>query len=106
MATRQMPVDHRDGRFYVGGKGGHKEQLNSIGLGWSVILAFNSWALDAVRQTRSFNAANTGGWQIGTFNNKDALTGRDEAVAGGGEGGGRGAPPPGVERERKHAQTH
>jgi CRISPR-associated protein Cmr2 len=85
MATRQMPMEHRDGRYYVGGKGGPKDTLNNIGLGWSVILAFNRWALDAVRQTRHFNAANTGGWQTGTFNNKDALTGRDEAVAGGGE---------------------
>jgi len=85
MATRQMPMEHRDGRYYVGGKGGPKDKLNNIGLGWSVILAFNSWALDAVRQTRHFNAANTGGWHIGTFNNKDALTGRDEAVAGGAE---------------------
>ncbi|MEI8040277.1 MAG: type III-B CRISPR-associated protein Cas10/Cmr2 [Verrucomicrobiota bacterium] len=85
MATRQMPKDHRDGRFYVGGQAGPKESLNSTGLGWSVILAFNGWALDAVRQTRHFNAANTGGWQVGAFNNKDALTGRDEAVAGGDE---------------------
>ncbi len=83
MATQQMPVDHRDGRYYVGGKRGPKEQLNNIGLGWSVILAFSSWALDAVRQTRHFQAANRGGWRTGTFNNKDALTGRDEAVAGG-----------------------
>jgi CRISPR-associated protein Cmr2 len=85
MAIRQMPVEHRDGRFYVGGKDGPKAQLNNIGLGWSVILALNSWQLDAVRQTRQFAAANKGGWQTGTFNNKDALTGRDEAVAGGDE---------------------
>jgi CRISPR-associated protein Cmr2 len=85
MATQRMPMEHRDGRYYVGGKGDPKDKLNNIGLGWSVILAFNSWALDAVRQTRHFNAANTGGWRIGSFNNKDALTGRDEAVAGGDE---------------------
>ena len=83
MATSQMPADHRDGRYYVGGKDGPKKQLNNLGLGWSVILALNNWQLDAVRQTRSFDAANTGGWQTGTFNNKDVLTGRDEAVAGG-----------------------
>ncbi len=83
MAEKQMPEDHRDGRFYVGGKHGPKEKLNNIGLGWSVILALNSWELDAVRQTRDFAAANRGGWLIGTFSNKDALTGRDEAVAGG-----------------------
>lgn len=83
MATEQMPKEHRDGRYYVGGKHGPKDKLNNVGLGWSVILAFNSWALDAVRQTRCFDAANTGGWQSGAFNNKDVLTGRDEAVAGG-----------------------
>ena len=83
MATHQMPKEHRDGRYYVGGKDGPKDKLNNIGLGWSVILAFNSWALDAVRQTRHFTAANAGGWETGTFSNKDVLTGRDEAVAGG-----------------------
>ncbi len=85
MATQQMPIEHRDGRYYVGGKDGPKSQLDNTGLSWAVILAFNSWALDAVRQTRQFDAANSGGWQTGVFNNKDALTGRDEAVAGGEE---------------------
>ncbi len=83
MATRQMPIEQRDGRYYVGGRDGPKTQLNNIGLGWSIVLALNSWALDAVRQTRRFDAANMGGWQTGAFNNKDALTGREEAVAGG-----------------------
>lgn len=83
MATKQMPMLDRDGRYYVGGNDGPKNQLNNLGLGWSVILSLNTWQLDAVRQTRQFAAANTGGWQIGTFNNKDVLTGRDEAVAGG-----------------------
>lgn len=80
MATKKMPIQHRDRRYYTDDS---KTTLNNIGLGWSIILAFNSWALDAVRQTRQFDAANTGGWQTGTFNNKDVLTGRDEAVAGG-----------------------
>jgi len=80
MAEKQMPMEHRDPRFYTDAT---KTKLNNLGLGWSVILAFNSWQLDAVRQTRAFPAANTGGWQVGTFNNKDALTGREEAVAGG-----------------------
>jgi CRISPR-associated protein Cas10/Cmr2 subtype III-B len=83
MAEKQMLDEHRDWRFYVGGKDGPKKQLNNLGLGWSVILALNSWELDAVRQTRSFDAVNAGGWQVGTFSNKDALTGREEAVAGG-----------------------
>ncbi len=87
MATQTIPKDeqknHRDGRYYVGGKTGPKTELNNIGLGWSVILALNGWELDAVRQTRGFDAANAGIWKIGTFQNKDSLTGREEAVAGG-----------------------
>jgi len=83
MAAQQMPEAHRDGRYYVGGDKGPKDQLNNVGLAWSVILAFNSWALDAVRQTRSFPANRPGGWETGVFSNKDALTGREEAMAGG-----------------------
>jgi CRISPR-associated protein Cmr2 len=80
MATGQMQEEHRDRRYYTDDS---RTKLNNIGLGWSVMVALNGWALDAVRQTRHFDAANTGGWQTGAFNNKDALTGRDEAVAGG-----------------------
>jgi CRISPR-associated protein Cmr2 len=80
MAQDQMPRKDRDRRFYTDET---KSTLNNVGLGWSVALALNAWELDAVRQTRHFNAATAGGWQVGTFNNKDSLTGRDEAVAGG-----------------------
>jgi len=80
MAQEQMPVEHRDKRFYTDDT---RTKLNNIGLGWSVILAHNGWELDAVRQTRAFDATRDGGWAVGTFNNKDALTGREEAVAGG-----------------------
>jgi len=97
MAEKHMPADHRDGRYYAGGKDGPKTQLNNVGLGWPVILALNSWQLDAVRQTRDFRAANPGGWQAGAFNNKDALTGREEAVAGGRTWSGRAV---------KHAEKH
>jgi len=83
VTTRQMPLDHRDSRYYVGGNNGPKTELNNIGLGWSIILALNSWQLDAVRRTRHFDAANSGGWNTGGFRNKDVLTGRDEAVVGG-----------------------
>lgn len=83
MATKLMPVEHRDGRFYAGGDQGPKQELNNVGLGWSVILALNGWQLDAVRQVRLFDAANPGQWQVGAFCNKDSLTGREEAVAGG-----------------------
>jgi hypothetical protein len=80
VATRRMPQEHRDGRFYLDRE---KTRLNNIGLGWSVLAAANGWQLDAVRQTRNFAATGHGGWQIGTFQSKDALTGREEAVAGG-----------------------
>jgi CRISPR-associated protein Cmr2 len=98
MAEQHMSKDHRDVRYFecerfsqghprAGWKDRSKlkddAKLDNIGLGWAVILAFNSWSLDAVRQTRHFAAANSGGWETGTFNNKDVLSGRDEAVAGG-----------------------
>jgi CRISPR-associated protein Cmr2 len=79
-ATKTMPQDHRDGRYYLDK---HKTQLNSLGLAWSLIYALNAWALDAVRRTRSYSAWAPGGWRSGVFNNKDSLNGRDEAVAGG-----------------------
>ncbi len=84
-ATQTMPYEDRDGRYYVGGDHGPKNRLNNIGLGWSVILAYNGWQLDAVRQTRAFDAWSSGGWETGTFSNKDSLGGKAEAVAGGHE---------------------
>jgi CRISPR-associated protein Cas10/Cmr2 subtype III-B len=80
MAEKQMPVEHRDARFY---RDAARTKLSNVGLGWSVIVAFTSWSLDAVRQTRSFDAWTAGGWHTGAANNKDSLNGRDEAVAGG-----------------------
>ncbi len=82
MATKHMPLEHRDRRYYTDAT---RTELNNVGLSWSVILAANSWALDAVRQTRAFDAWAEGGWSSGTVNSKDALNGRDEAVAGGRE---------------------
>lgn len=78
--TETMPVEHRDSRYYLDNA---KTKLNNVGLGWSVILAYNGWQLDAVRQTRAFSAWNSGGWDSGTFSNKDSLGGKAEAVAGG-----------------------
>jgi hypothetical protein len=78
-----MPEADRDGRYYMDGKNGPKTALNNIGLGWSIMLALNSWQLDAVRQNRAFDAWSAGGWDTGTFNNKDTLGGKAEAVAGG-----------------------
>ena len=83
MATKDMPFEHRDSRYYEGGVTGPKTVLNNVGLGWSIMMAFNSWQLDAVRQSRVFDANCSGGWYTGVFNNKDVLNGRDEAVAGG-----------------------
>ncbi len=80
LAQEAMSVEHRDRRYYTDDS---KNRLNNIGLGWSVILAMNAWQLDSVRQTRAFGAWSAGGWQTGSFNNKDSLTGREEAVAGG-----------------------
>lgn len=45
----------------------------------------NGWELDAVRQTRDFNGWASGGWQAGQRNNKDSLSGREEAICGGTE---------------------
>jgi CRISPR-associated protein Cas10/Cmr2 subtype III-B len=78
--TQTMPEVDRDSRYYSDDA---KTRLNNIGLGWSVILAYNGWQLDAVRQTRAFSAWNSGGWESGSFSNKDSLGGKAEAVAGG-----------------------
>jgi len=66
MAEETMPLDHRDRRYYTDDT---KIKLNNIGLGWSIILALNSWQLDAVRQTRNFDAWTAGGWKVGASNN-------------------------------------
>ena len=79
-ACEKMPKDHRDRRYYTDDT---KTQLNNVGVAWALLVALNSWQLDAVRQTRNFSASSEGGWQTGTACNKDSLTGRDEAVAGG-----------------------
>ena len=50
---------------------------------WSNWITVNGSELNAVRQTRAFDAWNAGGWSVGRLNNKDSLNGRDEAIAGG-----------------------
>ena len=50
---------------------------------WNKWVRDNGAQLHAVRQTRTFDAWNTGGWSVGKDNNKDSLNGRDEAMAGG-----------------------
>ncbi|MCX8108195.1 MAG: type III-B CRISPR-associated protein Cas10/Cmr2, partial [Verrucomicrobiae bacterium] len=79
-ATKHMPFEHRDGRYYTDDT---KTKLNNVGVTWALLIALNAWQLDAVRRTRNFVAWNEGGWETGTANNKDSLTGKEEAVAGG-----------------------
>ena len=81
MATKHMPLEHRDGRYYTDKT--TKNTLNNPGVAWAAVLQFTNWKLDAVRQTRSFAAWAEGGWESGASQNKDALNGREEAVAGG-----------------------
>lgn len=78
-ACKLMPLDHRDRRYYTDDT---KTQLNNVGIAWALLVALNSWQLDAVRQTRNFSAWSEGGWQTGAACNKDSLTGKDEAIAG------------------------
>ena len=85
MAERDMPQEHRDWRYYVGGQDGPMAKLNNTGLAWSILVAHQQAQLEAVRQTHTFAAAAEGGWDIGTHNTKDALIGRDEALVGGAE---------------------
>ncbi|MCF7669992.1 MAG: type III-B CRISPR-associated protein Cas10/Cmr2 [Verrucomicrobia bacterium] len=80
-AQELIPSDHRDQRYYEDKD--TKTKLNNVGIAWALIYSLNSWELDAVRQTRAFDAWNPGGWDIGASNNKDSLNGKDEAVAGG-----------------------
>lgn len=79
-ACKLMPFEHRDRRYYTDD---NKTELNNVGVTWALLVALNSWQLDAVRQTRQFSAWSEGGWQTGAACNKDSLTGKDEAVAGG-----------------------
>lgn len=43
-----------------------------------------SWQLDAARQTRDFDGWREGGWLIAPSETKDSLSGKEEAVVGGG----------------------
>lgn len=79
---RQMPKDHRDPRYFVGGGVGAQDepgQLKQIAAAWSALVAVTSWRHDAVKATRAFSAWAAGGWHAGMDCNKDSLTGREEA---------------------------
>jgi CRISPR-associated protein Cas10/Cmr2 subtype III-B len=78
-AIRSM--GHGDDRYF--NKDG---ELKNVGLAWSLAVSLNSWELDAVRQTRAFEAKSQPGMDAqrqGQHFSKDSLTGKDEAVAGG-----------------------
>ena len=81
MATEHMEAAHRDERYYL--DKANKTVLSNPGVAWANLLQFANWKLDAVRQTRHFNAWTDGGWDCGAANNKDALNGNEETVAGG-----------------------
>lgn len=71
----KIPVTHRDKRYYDS-----NGKLNNIGLAWPLMVALNAWELDAVRQTRTFEA-----WAVGSAATergviKDALNGKEEAI--------------------------
>ena len=84
--TQEMPVEHRDARFYVEGTTPPKSQLNNTGIAWSLAVALNSWQLDATRSLRQFAGTATSGSlgnQAPAHGAKDALTGREAMLFGG-----------------------
>lgn len=52
---------------------------------WGKWTDANGRQLDAIRRTHAFDAWASGGWSANRTNNKDSLTGQNEAVAGGPE---------------------
>lgn len=72
---KSMPESHRDSRFYDS-----DGKLHNIGLAWSLVVARNAWELDAVRQTRAFDAWAIGGASEERGSVKDALNGKEEAI--------------------------
>ncbi len=84
---KHLPKNHRDNRFYLPGtRELERARLNNIGVAWPLLVALNQWQLDAARQTRAFDAWNTGGWETASsHNSKDALNGREEMITGGTE---------------------
>lgn len=80
MAQEQMPEEHRDARYYTDKS---KTKLNNVGISWALLVALNAWQFDGVRKTRAFDGWTSGGWEVGTIQNKDSITGEQEAVLGG-----------------------
>lgn len=86
IATEKIPKDHRDKRCF---RDDSKTTLKSNSFMWPVLDKWSAWELDAIRQTRTFAGYQSSSdtpdlrWHGGTAANKDALTGGNEAVAGG-----------------------
>lgn len=92
--ARKMPKDHRDVRnFYCerfpdGSKVGWKDKsklkdnapLDNPGSAWSALYALLNWQLDGVRQNRAWKAWIKGVESVGLMNEKDSLTGKEEAI--------------------------
>ncbi|MEI7773522.1 MAG: type III-B CRISPR-associated protein Cas10/Cmr2, partial [Verrucomicrobiota bacterium] len=70
-------LGHHDERYFD-----TNGELKNEDIAWSLLTMLNSWQLDAVRQTRQFTATTTDHYP-GQQHNKDSLTGKEEAVAGG-----------------------
>ncbi len=89
-----MPKDHRDvrnfecERFPDGPKRGWKDKsklendakLDNPGAAWSALYSLLNWQLDAVRQNRAWKAWPQASRGTGLMNDKDSLTGKEEAV--------------------------
>jgi CRISPR-associated protein Cmr2 len=71
-----MPDDHRDKRYF---KDSGKTQLNQATAAWPTLYAFTGWQLDGAKALRPFKANNSGTWKKGRTENKDSLTGKEEA---------------------------
>ena len=84
-ATQHLSEEDRDGRYYIGGKDGPKEKLNSLGVTWSLAVTLAGWQLDGVRSLRVFHGTpgNGRGNEVGSHGAKDALNGRDPMLFGG-----------------------
>lgn len=84
--TKHMPQEHRDSRYYVLGANGPKDQLNNLGVAWSLAVALSSWQLDAVRSLRQFPGSSgpgPAGNHVASHGGKDALDGRAPMLFGG-----------------------
>ena len=76
LACDQIPVAHRDDRFYRPGT--QKSELNNPGMAWSAFYSLADHTLAARRNTRDFAQWTTDEHQHGSV--KDSLTGVEECI--------------------------